>query len=81
MSPYGCYPCLRSIQGDMFPRKSCLRLSPSPLAHPLKRAIQKELENPLGKAILSQQIKENSGLLVDVADGRLTIRDLAEVAA
>jgi ATP-dependent Clp protease ATP-binding subunit ClpB len=50
-------------------------------ARPLKRVIQKELENPLGKAILKQEVREGMALLVEAKEGGLTFRDLAEVAA
>jgi len=44
-------------------------------ARPLKRAIQKELESPLSKAILQQEIKDGMVVFVDVKDGRLTFSD------
>ena len=44
-------------------------------ARPLKRAIQKELESPLSKAILRQEIKDGMLVFVDVKDGRLTFSD------
>jgi ATP-dependent Clp protease ATP-binding subunit ClpB len=50
-------------------------------ARPLKRAIQKELENPLGRAILRQEVQDGSGVIVDVEDGALTFKDLLAVAS
>ena len=38
-------------------------------ARPLKRAIQKELENPLGKAILRQEISEGSHVVAEPGTG------------
>jgi len=45
-------------------------------ARPLKRAIQRELETPIAKAILAGQLSEGQTVGVDVADDRLSIRDL-----
>jgi len=40
-------------------------------ARPLKRAIQREIETPLSRLILKGDIKDNSVLRVDVADGKI----------
>ena len=45
-------------------------------ARPLKRAIQRELETPIAKAILAGQLSEGQTVGVEVADDRLSIRDL-----
>jgi len=42
-------------------------------ARPLKRAIQRELETPLAKAILSGRVMEGDTVHVDVQDERLSI--------
>ena len=43
---------------------------PSYGARPLKRAIQKELETPLGRLILSGEIKDGERVQVDYSEGR-----------
>merc|ERR1711939_1017489 len=45
-------------------------------ARPLKRAIQRELETPIAKAILAGQLSEGQTVGVEVADDRLSIRNL-----
>ncbi len=47
---------------------------PSYGARPLKRAIQKEIENPLGRHLLEGQIREGQTVLIDyhAKEGRLT---------
>ena len=40
-------------------------------ARPLKRAIQKEIETPLGKALLEGTILNGQTVMADVADGRI----------
>jgi len=51
-------------------------------ARPLKRAIQKKVETPLGRLILKGEIRDGQRLLVDVGrDGELTFVPAAEVAA
>ena len=42
-------------------------------ARPLKRAIQRELQNPLATMLLSGTIKDGDTVAVSVRDGRLTI--------
>jgi len=49
-------------------------------ARPLKRAIQRELESPLGRAILSQQVTDGMDVLVDLRDGALVF-DKVQVLA
>ena len=49
-------------------------------ARPLKRLLQRELENPLAMKLLAGEIHDGDTVLVDVEDGRLTIR-AAQVAA
>jgi ATP-dependent Clp protease ATP-binding subunit ClpC len=41
-------------------------------ARPLRRAIQREVENPLSKRILGGEFGEGDGVVVDVADGKLS---------
>ncbi|HSE17319.1 MAG TPA: hypothetical protein VLB46_09710, partial [Pyrinomonadaceae bacterium] len=41
-------------------------------ARPLKRAIQKELETPLGKRLLAGQIKDGDKVIVDWKDNQFT---------
>jgi len=45
-------------------------------ARPLKRAIQRELETPIAKAILAGQLSEGQTVGVEVAADRLSIRNL-----
>ena len=40
-------------------------------ARPLKRAIQREIETPLSRLILSGEVRDNSTIQVDVANGQL----------
>ena len=44
-------------------------------ARPIKRLMQKELINLLAKSILDGHVHRNSVILVDVADGRITVSD------
>ena len=46
-------------------------------ARPLKRAIQRELENPLGKAILRGQVADGSLVVVTAEQGALQLRPRA----
>jgi len=41
-------------------------------ARPLKRAIQREIETPLSRLILKGDVKDNSIVRVDLADGKIT---------
>jgi len=41
-------------------------------ARPLKRAIQKELETPIGRRLLAGQIKDGDKVIVDWKDGEFT---------
>ena len=43
-------------------------------ARPLKRLLQRELENPLAMKLLAGEIHDGDTVLVDAEDGRLTIR-------
>jgi ATP-dependent Clp protease ATP-binding subunit ClpB len=43
-------------------------------ARPLRRFIQREVETRIGRALLSGEISDNATILVDVADGELTVR-------
>jgi ATP-dependent Clp protease ATP-binding subunit ClpA len=43
-------------------------------ARPLKRAIQKYLENPLSMAILERKIEEGEKIEVDLEGGKMEIR-------
>jgi ATP-dependent Clp protease ATP-binding subunit ClpB len=49
-------------------------------ARPLKRAIQREIETPLGREILRGNVKENQTLVVNVEGDRLSFLPLAEDA-
>ena len=51
-------------------------------ARPLKRAIQREVETPLSRAILRGDVKDNSVVLADLVDGRIAFKPepLAESA-
>ena len=44
-------------------------------ARPIKRLMQKELINLLAKSILDGHVHRNSVILVNVADGRITVND------
>ena len=50
-------------------------------ARPLKRTIQRELVNPLGKAIVKGDIRDGAGVLVDAKDGRLVFKDVLAAAS
>ncbi|MFL6215476.1 MAG: ATP-dependent chaperone ClpB [Blastocatellia bacterium] len=43
-------------------------------ARPLKRAIQREIETPLSRAILKGDVKDNSVVLTDVANGHVVFQ-------
>ena len=43
-------------------------------ARPIKRLMQKELVNLLAKSVLEGQVRRDSRILVDVADGQIVIR-------
>ena len=51
-------------------------------ARPLKRVIQRELQNPLAKMLLAGTIKDGDTVTVSVEDGRLSINgtQLAQAA-
>jgi ATP-dependent Clp protease ATP-binding subunit ClpB len=46
-------------------------------ARPLKRAIQKELETPLGRRLLAGEIKDGDKVIVDWKDGQFTFSNKA----
>lgn len=46
-------------------------------ARPLKRAIQKNIENPLAQAILANKIDANTTLLIDCVEGKLKVKKQA----
>ncbi len=50
-------------------------------ARPLKRAIQRLIENPLAKRLLEHEFADGDTVLVDAADGSLTFEKAAAVAA
>jgi ATP-dependent Clp protease ATP-binding subunit ClpB len=50
-------------------------------ARPLKRAIQRELANPLGKAIVKGEIRDGAGVLVDAQGGQLVFKDVLAAAS
>jgi ATP-dependent Clp protease ATP-binding subunit ClpB len=43
-------------------------------ARPIKRLMQKELVNLLAKSVLEGQVRRDSRILVDVADGQIVVR-------
>lgn len=45
-------------------------------ARPLKRLIQREIENPLALKIISGEIKENDSIIVDLEDGKLVFKKM-----
>jgi ATP-dependent Clp protease ATP-binding subunit ClpB len=48
-------------------------------ARPLKRVIQRELQDPLAKEMLEGKFQDGDGVRVDVADGHLTFEKEAEL--
>jgi ATP-dependent Clp protease ATP-binding subunit ClpB len=48
-------------------------------ARPLKRVIQRELQDPLAKEMLEGKFKDGDGVRVGVADGHLTFEKVAEL--
>lgn len=50
-------------------------------ARPLKRAIQKELETPIGRRILSGEIRDHQQLVVDWKDGKFSYEPQASEQA
>ncbi len=49
-------------------------------ARPLRRAIQRELENPLARHMLAGEFQPGTTVVVDAADGALTFNGVAEAA-
>ena len=49
-------------------------------ARPLKRAIQRELQNPIATKILENTFAEGDTIMIDVADGKLTFNQKAAIA-
>jgi ATP-dependent Clp protease ATP-binding subunit ClpB len=49
-------------------------------ARPLKRAVQKSLQDPLADAILAGEIADGSVVKVDEGDGQLVLTPVEEVA-
>ena len=49
-------------------------------ARPLRRALQRYVENPMAKKLLAGEFKEGDHLLVDQQDGQLTFKAVIEVA-
>ena len=50
-------------------------------ARPLRRAVQRQLENPLSRAVLSGEFAAGDRILVDAGDNGLTLTRLEELAA
>ena len=48
-------------------------------ARPLKRAIQREIETPLSRLILSGEVRDNSTIRVDVTNGQITFSTQPQV--
>ena len=49
-------------------------------ARPLRRAIQRELENPLARHMLAGEFQPGTTVVVDAADGSLSFNGVAEAA-
>jgi ATP-dependent Clp protease ATP-binding subunit ClpB len=49
-------------------------------ARPLKRLIQRELQDPLALKLLAGEVREGDEVVVDASDGRIDIRAGATVA-
>ncbi|PZV08054.1 MAG: ATP-dependent chaperone ClpB [Leptolyngbya sp.] len=49
-------------------------------ARPLKRAIQRELQNPIATKILENAFAEGDTIMIDVADGKLTFNQKPAIA-
>lgn len=49
-------------------------------ARPLKRALQKELMNPLAKAILQGEVRDGERVIAELEDGRFVFRSVAGTA-
>jgi ATP-dependent Clp protease ATP-binding subunit ClpB len=76
---------LERLRGRLAERRITLELTDEARAHlaragydpvygarPLKRAIQREIETPLSRAILKGEVKDNSIVRVDVSNGEIT---------
>jgi ATP-dependent Clp protease ATP-binding subunit ClpB len=50
-------------------------------ARPLKRAIQKEIENPLARKLLANEFKEGETIYIDLKDGALAFQQKAKKEA
>jgi ATP-dependent Clp protease ATP-binding subunit ClpC len=50
-------------------------------ARPLRRTIQREVDNQLSRMLLSGELKPHTRLLVDVEDGELVFRTKRESAS
>ncbi len=85
---------LRSLRKRLADRKMELDLTPSAREHlaregfdpiygarPLKRAIQKEIVQPLAMRLLQGEFHDGDTIVVDVADGQITFSRRAPVAA
>jgi ATP-dependent Clp protease ATP-binding subunit ClpB len=57
-------------------RKHLARVGYDPVygARPLKRSIQRELENPIAKEILKGTIQDNSRVIADMEDQKIVFR-------
>jgi len=49
-------------------------------ARPLKRVIQKEVENRVARAILDGSVRDGDTVEIDVCDGKLTLEPIHNVA-
>ena len=85
---------LRALSGRLAERRIALELTdaarsflaergydPAFGARPLKRAIQRELANPLGKAIVAGELADGAGVLVDAREGRLVFEHVLAAAS
>jgi len=50
-------------------------------ARPLKRAIQKEIENPLARKMLSREVKDNETVVIDFRNGGLVFQPVSSVVS
>ena len=62
------------VTGEALERLSCEGYDPVYGARPLKRVIQREIETPLARLIVGGKVGLGDVVVVDVAEGRITVR-------
>jgi ATP-dependent Clp protease ATP-binding subunit ClpB len=85
---------LRELIGRLGERRIALELSDAAKAYlaergydpqfgarPLKRTLQRELVNPLGKAIVKGEIQDGAGVMADLREGRIVFTDMLAAAS